>query len=249
MASLGPEELKLALLKVLSSKPLRQQHRNDIIGRPSSRGEIERSLNRVLDPVERVLAGKMLRELEEAGLARPTYRDLSDPENWIEITDAGAAALEAGVLDRLDGVLNSIDRQLLEIRRGAWSALRAGRPDSLRQAAHSGRELMEQVLKATAPDGEVKDEPGFRADPGSKSGVTRRMRLRLTMKKYLGDVSESDLDVVDAASELVLAVDNRLIALAHSRTVPSREDVKGSLEAAEMALHRLLLRVDERSDS
>lgn len=245
MASLKPEGLKLVLLKVLSDKPLRHHHRNNIIGQPLSQGEIERLLKRVLEPAERALAGQLLRELEDAGLARPTYRNVADPANWIEITDAGTAALETGVLDPLDGVLKSIDSHLLQIRRGAWSALRSGQPDSLRQAAHSVRELIDQVLKATAPDEEVRNEPGFRPDPSSSSGVTRRMRLRLAMRKYRGTVSDSELDMAVKASDLVLAVDNRLTGLAHSRTAPSREDVKDSLEAAELALRRLLLKVDE----
>src|SRR5437868_5441414 len=132
-----------------------------------------------------------------AGFIEPTYSDIVAPEDWVVITDSGRDALKRGALDDLDDVLQRINPYLVQVRRGAWAALGAAHPDSLRQAAHSARELIDQVLKEGAPDEEIRRETGFRPDPGSLSGITRRMRLKLLMRKYRGEVSESDVKVVE----------------------------------------------------
>ncbi len=61
------------------------------------------------------------------------------------------------------------------------------------------------------------------------------------MAVYHGSVSESELRVVEVACDLVLAVDNRLKAFAHSREVLLVSEVKDSLNAAEIALRGLLV--------
>ena len=158
----------------------------------------------------------------------------------ISNTDAGRNALQRGTLDDLDAALSAINPHLVEIRRGAWAALSSGQPDSLRQAAHSGRELIDQTLKGGASDAEVRAQPGFVPDSSSKSGVTRRMRLKLLMRKYKGSVSESDLRIVEKSCDVVEATDAKLMAHSHARTAPSRDDVKDALNTAEAALRRIL---------
>ena len=144
-------------------------------------------------------------------------------------------------LDDLDEALLSINPNLLEMRRGAWAALSAAHPDSIRQAAHSARELIDQVLKEGVSDEEIRSEPGFRPDPHSSSGITRRMRVKGLMRKHRGDVSDSDLKVVEEAGDFVLAIDEKLKAAAHSRSGPVHADVRESLEIAEKMLRRLLV--------
>jgi hypothetical protein len=213
--------LKAALLTALESASPSTLNKFNLIGRPHQRGDLEHRLGLEFDGHARSLAAKAFDELRSAGFIEPTYSDIVAPE--VVITDRGRDALKRGTLDEMDDVLQRINPYLLQIRRGAWAALGAAHPDSLRQAAHSARELIDQVLKEGVSDEEIRAEPGFRSEPGSSSGITRRMRLKFLMKKYRGAVSESDLKVVEEAGDLLLATDEKLKALAHSRgAAPSR---------------------------
>lgn len=194
-----------------------------------------------LTEAERDKAYRAFDQMKQSGLLRPTRTDLTLPDNWVVITEAGLKALERGTLDDLDVALAKFDRRLIEVRQGAWSALNSGQPHSLAQAAHSARELIDQVLKHGAPDEEIEADPIFKTDPHSASGVTRRMRLRLLMRKYRSEVSDNDLGVAEAAADLVLAVDKKLMAEAHSRRENEYEVVRSSLLVAEAALKAILL--------
>lgn len=58
-----------------------------LIGRPLT-GGLEYHLNRRFETEDRVQADRAFEELKAEGLIRPTYADLVDPENWVEITEA-----------------------------------------------------------------------------------------------------------------------------------------------------------------
>jgi hypothetical protein len=234
------EEFKFEILRALTARQ-QAQNKFNLLGRPGTPGELELGQRLEFDNGQRALAYHAFNALSAAGFIQPTYADLVDPENWFAITDAGRHALETGFLDELDEALSRISGHLVEVRRGAWSALMSGRPDSLRQATHSARELIDQALKEGAPDDEIKAQAGFVSDKTSRTGVTRKMRLKLLMQKYRGAISESDLDPVEAACDLVLSIDTKLQAYSHARTTPSVADVKDSLAAAEIALRRVLV--------
>ena len=236
------EKLKVALLRALEDASPRQLNKTNLIGRPYQRGDIESRLAIEFDARERSLAAKAFDELRSAGFIVPTFSDIAAPEDWVVITDAGRDALKRNVLDDLDEALLSINPYLLEIRRGAWAALIAAHPDSIRQAAHSARELIDQVLKEGVSEDEIRSEQGFRPDPSSSSGITRRMRMKRLMRKHRGDISESELKVAEGASDYVLAIDDKLKAAAHSRSPPIHAEVQESLEIAEKMLRRLLIR-------
>ena len=127
------------------------------------------------------------------------------------------------------------------MRAGAWEAVHSARPDAVRQAAHSGRELIDQTLKALAPDKLVRDQPWFNPNKTSRSGITRRHRIRLVIQERRGKPSRTDLDIAAKACELVLVIDKKLTALSHARSAPSQRDVADALRAAEIALERILL--------
>jgi hypothetical protein len=128
-----------------------------VLGKPYTPGELETDweLNTTFSSDERNEARKALEELVAGDFIRPTMSDMMVPDDWLEITEKGRTALTRNALDELDEVLLVIDSHLVEIRRGAWSALASNHPDSLRQAAHSGRELIDQTLKAGAPNAEI----------------------------------------------------------------------------------------------
>ena len=120
-------------------------------------------------------------------------------------------------------------------------AIATSRPDALRQAAHSARELVEQSLKIGAPDDAVRATLGFAADPSSKSGVTRRHRLKYLMLQNRGVASDSDLKIAEQACDLALATDEKLKAIAHSREPIAAGDVRDALLATEIALRKVLI--------
>lgn len=242
MPELTIKDLKLAILKALSgTSGGRAINKFNLLGRPHQSGDLEALLQVRFEPRHRALANQAFEELKAGGLISPTFSDLADPENWVTITDAGQHAMEKGLQDDLDAALSAINPNLLEIRRGAWAALMSSNPDSVRQAAHSARELIDQVLKDGAPDEAVKAQPGYQADPSSRSGVTRRMRLKFIMRQRHATPSESDLSIAEKAMDLVLALTDTLSGAAHARDLPLIADVRDALTTVEMALKRILL--------
>ena len=57
--------------------------------------------------------------------------------------------------------------------------------------------------------------------------------------------SDQDLTVADAAAELVLAIDRKLITVAHSRVDQTRDEVRAAISIAELALRQVLLPLRE----
>lgn len=88
--------LKFAILQCLASGR-GHQHKFNLIGKGYPPGSIESALGLQLDSAQRHLAVIAFNELEQAGLIRPTYTDLINPEAWVEITEAGRHALEQHV--------------------------------------------------------------------------------------------------------------------------------------------------------
>jgi len=215
-------EMKLLVLRAVASTS-QAVHKFNLIGREGMPGLVEGYM-RSLTPDERTLAVRAFDQLEADDLIRPTYADLTEPENWVKITDKGRQALESGLLDQLDHALCSISPHLLELRRGAWSALASSQPDSFRQAAHSAREMIDQTLREGAP-----------------GNATRKDRLKFLMKRFRGDVSESDLSIADSTIDLVLAIDNKLIAMSHARSSSDPSEVQRCVRAAEDALRYVLV--------
>jgi DNA-binding PadR family transcriptional regulator len=172
-----------------------------ILGRPAmERGGMETELGVELTPAERALAGEALRDLEKSGLVRPTYRDLIEPLNWLELTQAGAEALRRDALDELDEALSGIGPHFVEMRHGAWAAVYSSEADSIRQAAHSAREMFTQILDKEAP------------------GVTgRRNQIKNIIQTHYGRASETTMNVVESQCEAVEALYKSLHAVAHSQ--------------------------------
>jgi len=243
MHKFSNSELKLFILRIFA----RSHHalsKYGVLGKPYTPGELEMDwqVGGTFSSDERNQARNALEELIAGDFLRPTMADLAVTDDWLEITEKGRSALARNALDDLDEALISIDPHLVEIRRGAWSALASSHPDSLRQAAHSGRELIDQALKSGAPNDAVTARTDFVPDKSSKDGVTRRMRIRHLMQKHRGSVSESDINVAERAADLVGAIDNKLTATSHARSVPIKQEVTDALTAAEIALRNVLVR-------
>jgi hypothetical protein len=232
-------ELKLGILRVLAGR--RHQHKTNLLGRPRYPGDLERELKLDFTPEQRTLADSAIEQLKTSGLVRPTYADISDPQNWLEITAEGKEALDRGACDALDAALAELGEHLVDMRAEAFAALARGTEESVRQASHSGRELIGQTLRLGAPDEAVKEQPWFTPDSTSKSGITRRHRLRYVMQATRGSSSDSDLRIAERACDLVLEIHNRLTAASHSCGSTEAGLVRELLAAAEMALKLVML--------
>lgn len=233
--------LKFAILEVLLSSPSSGIHKINLLGRNNQPGQLEHYLGCSFESKDRMFAIRAFDEMKADGLISPTMTDLIDPESWVTITERGKVALDRRALDSLDEKLQQINPHLVEIRSGAWSAVASQEPDALRQAAHSGRELIDQLLKEAAPDNKIKEQSWYQADASSMSGIIRKHRLKYIIQTFRKDDSKSNLRVADKACELVLAIDDRLKGLAHTRDQILRTDVQDALHVAEIALRRLLL--------
>ena len=233
-------QLKFAILETFPKNPSPSGYQNkfNILGRPYQWGSIEYKLQVQFSDEERALAGKAFDELKGAGLIRPTYRELMNPEDWVELTESGRQALESRALDELDRKLGEPD--LIEIRHGMWAALNSGQLDSYRQAAHSARELITKVLHKFAPSDEVKSSPGFKPDAEAKSGITRKQRLAHISKKKQAVSSKEDVAISEAMCEVVEKLYNKLSGKAHAKPSEVGNDLRDLFRAVETVLGRLL---------
>ena len=232
--STSEKDTRLAILQYMQ-KAQRAEHRVNLLGRPYQRGNLEIDLDVTFTPEERATAGRCLAWLEDRGYIEPTYNDVGDPLNWLQITERGRQALSAGLLDALDTLLSQIDPGLLQMRHGAWSALAAQSPDSLQQAAHSMRELLRMVLERLAPR-----EVVAQAEWHREGRVTRKEQVRWILEER-GQYSQSTASVIDASCELVDALYARLSGIAHHGIQADLlQQVSRLMRTAENALEELL---------
>lgn len=220
--TLTKRRLQFYILEIATTYPHRFNKFNTL-GKPSSPGDIERKLDRELTVTERNLAARAFDDLVARELLQSDYADLVNPERWVTLTDLGRRALERKVLDPLDEALQTISPKLIELRDGMWEGLASSRANSLQQAAHSARELIDQILKSSPA--ELK---------------TRRERARHIYSQK-PNFSESGFDLVDAEIDCLLKGQDQLLAAAHTRGDLEAEKVERMLTRTEILLKDLLL--------
>jgi DNA-binding MarR family transcriptional regulator len=129
---------------------------------------------------------------------------------------------------QLDDVFRALGPNHIAMWHGSWAVLDSHSPDRIRQAAHSGRELLMQVLAELAPDSVfgVAEIEKY----GHQGTVTRKMRV----KKILIGASESAVSWVDAVAKALEETYRRLVAASHDRgTYPraTEQQIAGLLYA------------------
>ena len=103
---------------------------------------------------------------------------------------------------------------------GAWSVLSSNSPDRLRQAAHSGRELLIQTLEALAPDSIfTRDE--LERD-GHNGRATHRMRVSRVIAR--NNSSRSSIAWSESMIDALLDTYNHLAGVSHYREIQSSYD-------------------------
>jgi len=234
-------EIMLALLRIYASAT-RSLHVGNVLRAEHRSSDLERELEGAKFSLEeRAQAMRCARELQDLGLIVPTYSDLASPEEWRVITSEGRKALERGTLDDLDRALADLSPEFVNMRRGAWRASRSQAPDTLRQSAHSGRELVNQVLQRVSPNDEVQAQSWFSPNPNKPQEVSRKARYKHAILKRDRTWSETDLDVALKAGELLEAQHKKLNANAHAHGPVDRQAVHDALATMDMVLRILLV--------
>lgn len=236
MSSISPVNFKVEILRALASELVQGQplpplnvrpkrHKINLIGREFQRGDLERMLDVTFSAAERALAARSIEELQRDGYIVPTYADLSEPENWLVITESGLEHLQRGLKDKIDAHLETVSPHLVELRHGMKDALERTSPDATRQAANSARELIDQLLKEGVP----------------AEGLTRRERLVALLKKHNEDeaAQKHSLRVGDAIS--AFKEYDAVMGLVHRRGTPDRNNVQAVVNAAEKLLRLLFV--------
>ena len=216
-------ELKRAILSLLNKERQGSLHKTNMLGRPYQPGALEHALGTTFSVEDRVQADQAFEDLKRNGYIRPTCADTTDPEKWVEITGQGAAFLARDLKDDIDLGLEAIAAHLVELRQGMWDAIERTSPDAPRQAAHSARELIDQVLKSPPPECK-----------------TRKDRFRHPVRQRSAIVSSTDIDILEANAELLEAENNAMLKNAHLRGTPERKDVMASVHAVERILSIVL---------
>lgn len=125
-------------------------------------------------------------------------------------------AVQRNGATKLDVVFQSLGPNYITMWQGSWAVLDSNSPDRIRQAAHSGRELLMQVLEKLAPDSAFDAEAIKKDGYGGK--VTRKMRI----KKILGSDSKSAVGWVDSVAKALDETYDRLAGVSHDRSIHPR---------------------------
>lgn len=200
--------------------------------------QMSRPLERIIPGIEtiaesyKVYAREGLEHFEQASstLARAAVWDVAIPTwttgNFISTVKRAAIGKEKhtrrtektlrvgiGLNDleaQIVSVLRSVHPRFVDMWVGAWEVLESNSSDSVRQSAHSARELWMQLLAHLAPDS------AFTADEIRKDGhlgrPTRRMRVRKIIK------SRSATDLVESTTLAANAMYAWLASVSHDRT-------------------------------
>lgn len=113
---------------------------------------------------------------------------------------------------QLNNAFQDLGPNYVAMWQGSWIVLKSDSPDRIRQAAHSGRELLMQLLAELAPDSAFNEKEI--EQHGHNGKVTRKMRVM----KILEGGSTSTITWADAVVKVLEETYNCLAAVSHNRS-------------------------------
>ena len=136
---------------------------------------------------------------------------------------------------KVEVYLQPLGQYFVNIWEGAWQTLHSGNKDRHRQATHSGRELLMQVLAYLAPDNVFTKEDYARYNVDKP---TRKMRI----KYILGGDCHSKVELINGMANTLDSMHDVLVGEAHRRDSEIRLDdtIAGQLGALGNLLIMLL---------
>lgn len=234
-------KLSLEILEYFSKQPRdRYVLRANVIGLDYQEGNFGGHFNRTLSNEERSMLDLTLRELQQKRLVQPVYKDIISRGEDLQITDQGLRALEKKVLDELDELLLSLnsDSDLIKMRYGAYDAVLDRQTDWQRQSAASLVELIDHTLRTIAPNDLVTAQSWYTADKTSKTGITRKHRVKYFLEQKAQPRSKVDEEIVEKAWQLIESCRGKLEGIKHSSE--SQDQVEQLIKLVEDALMYLL---------
>ena len=111
---------------------------------------------------------------------------------------------------KVEVYLQPLGQYFINIWEGAWQTLHSGNKDRHRQATHSGRELLMQVLAYLAPDNVFTKEDCARYNVDKP---TRKMRIRY----ILGGDCHSKVELINSMANTLDSMYDALVGEAHRR--------------------------------
>ena len=124
----------------------------------------------------------------------PTYKpqlDVSQPEQ---------TGSRQQVYNELAEILQPLDPKYLYMLKGSEEALHRSGADNLSQAAHSMRDLFQQIIEDLAPTNVVKQQPWFKPTPSAPREVSRMSRLRYILYGAGTGFDEREIGQLDEAA-------------------------------------------------
>jgi len=178
----------------------------------------------------KVYARQALKHFEEAPLilAKAAVWDVAIPTwttaNFIStvrqaaikqgrVTEKNEALPRIGLGEQeaqIRSLLFSVHPKFVDMWDGAWIVLKSHSPDSVRQSAHSARELLMQLLAHLAPD------RAFTPEEIGKNGHEGRPTRKMRVRKILG--SKSATEWVEATALAADAMYAYLASVSHDRS-------------------------------
>jgi hypothetical protein len=133
--------------------------------------------------------------------------------------------------------------------RGSEEALHNEGTDHLSHAAHSMRDLFQQLIEHLAPSEAVKAQSWFVATPGAPGGVSRMSRLRYMLYGTGENLDEEELRQLDDAAERAKIALDVSIARAHDHDPQlTGAEVELAIEHARFSLLEVLRRYAQRRE-
>lgn len=153
------------------------------------------------------------------------------------------------ILDELRVLLRPFDPKYLHMLEGSEAALQMESQDHLSQAAHSMRDLFQQLIEDLAPADAVKQQPWFEPTPGAPGGVSRMSRLRYISYGSGETFDEDEIKQLDEAAEGAKIALDLSIARAHDHDPQLKKpQVELAIDHARFSLLEVLKRYKARRE-
>jgi len=138
-------------------------------------------------------------------------------------------------------MLEEYDAKFRNMLEGSEAALKLDSPDHLSQAAHSMRDLFQQLLERLAPNEAVIVQPWFESTAGAPGGVSRRSRLRYLLYGAGESIDECIIEQLDITAHAAKESLDLCIARAHDHDPNlTDEEVRLAIDQARFSLTKVL---------
>ena len=147
------------------------------------------------------------------------------------------------VYNELTEMLQPMNPKYLYMLKGSEDALHHRGADNPSQAAHSMRDLFQQIIEDLAPTNVVKQQPWFKPTSGAPGEVSRMSRLRYILYGTGTTFDEREIELLDEAATSAKNALDLSIARAHDHNPElTSDEVQLAIDHARFSLLQTLKR-------